>query len=43
MEETTKDKIIKEIVEVKRNHLFILAIYHLRTTPSTEKAYKDIL
>jgi len=32
-----------EIVEVKRNHLSILAIYYLRTTLLIERAYKDIL
>jgi hypothetical protein len=38
-----KDKTIEETVEVKHNYLFILAIYHLQTTLSTERAYKDIL
>ena len=38
-----KDKIIEEIVEVKRNYLSILAIYYLRIIPLIERAYKDIL
>jgi hypothetical protein len=32
-----------ETVEVKRNHLSILATHHLQTTPLIERAYKDIL
>jgi hypothetical protein len=42
-EYTTKDKTMEKTVEVKRNHLFILAMYYLQTTLSTERAYKDIL
>jgi len=38
-----KDKTTKETVEVKRNYLSILAMHYSRTTPLTEKAYKDIL
>jgi len=38
-----KDETTEEIVEVKRNHLSILAMHYLRTTPSTERACKDIL
>ena len=38
-----KDETIEETVEIKRNHLSILAMYYLRTTPLTEKACKDIL
>jgi hypothetical protein len=39
----TKDKTIEEMVEVKHNHLSILAMHYLQTTLSTERAYKDIL
>jgi len=39
----TKDKTIEETVEVKRNHLSIPAMHHSRTTPSIERARKDIL
>jgi len=42
-EYATKDKTTEETVEVKRNHLSVLVIYHSRTTPSTERACKDIL
>jgi hypothetical protein len=42
-EYATKDEITEKTVEVKRNHLFILAIHHLQTTLSTERACKDIL
>ena len=38
-----QDKTIERIVEVKYNYLFMLVIYYLRTTPLTERAYKDIL
>ena len=42
-----KEYVIKvetmEMVEVKRNYLSVLAMYYLRTTPSTERARKDIL
>jgi hypothetical protein len=38
-----KDKITVETVEVKRNHLSILATHYLRTTLLIERAYKDIL
>jgi len=33
----------EKTVEVKRNYLSILATHYLRTTPSTERARKDIL
>jgi len=39
----TKDKTTEETVEVKRNYLSMLVIYYSRTTPSTERACKDIL
>jgi hypothetical protein len=39
----TKDKTTEEIVEVKHNHLFILAMHYLQTTLLTERACKDIL
>ena len=42
-EYATKDKIIEETVEVKRNYLSVLVIYYLRITPLIERAYKDIL
>jgi hypothetical protein len=42
-EYATKDEIIVETVEVKRNYLSILAMYYLRTTLLIERAYKDIL
>ena len=42
-EYATKDKIIEETVDVKRNYLSMLAIYYLRTTLLIERAYKDIL
>jgi len=32
-----------ETVEVKRNHLSVPAMHRSRTTPSTERARKDIL
>jgi len=38
-----KDKITEETVEVKRNHLSMLAMYYSRTTPLTKRACKDIL
>jgi len=38
-----KDKTTEETVEVKRNYLSILAMHYLRTTPLTERAYKDTL
>jgi len=42
-EYATKDKTMEETVEVKRNHLSILAMHYSRTTPLTERARKDIL
>jgi len=42
-EYATKDETTEETVEVKRNYLSILAMYYLRTTLLTERAYKDIL
>jgi len=42
-EYATKDETIEETVEVKRNYLSMPAIYYSRTTPLTERAYKDIL
>jgi len=42
-EYATKDKIIEEIVEVKRNYLSMPVMHYLRTTPSIERACKDIL
>jgi hypothetical protein len=33
----------EETVEVKHNYLSILAMHHLQTTLSTERAYKDTL
>jgi hypothetical protein len=42
-EYATKDKTIKEIVEVKCNHLSILVMHYLQTTLLTERAYKDTL
>ena len=38
-----KDEIIVETVEVKRNHLSMLATYYLQTTLLIERAYKDTL
>ena len=38
-----KDKIIEETVEVKRNYLSVLVMHYSQTTPSTERARKDIL
>jgi hypothetical protein len=38
-----KDEIMVETVEVKRNYSSMPATYYLRTTPSIERAYKDIL
>jgi len=38
-----KDKITEETVEVKRNHLSMLATHYLRTTLLIERAYKDTL
>ena len=38
-----KDETTVETVEVKRNHLSILATHYLRTTLSIERACKDIL
>jgi hypothetical protein len=34
---------MEEIVEVKHNYLFILAMHYLWTTLSTERAHKDTL
>jgi hypothetical protein len=42
-EYTTKDKTMEKIVEIKRNHLSVLAMHHSQTTPSTERAHKDTL
>ena len=42
-EYVTKDETTVETVEVKRNYLSMPAIHYLRTTPSTERARKDIL
>ena len=42
-EHIIKDKIIEEMVEVKRNYLSMPAIYYLQITPLIERAYKDIL
>ena len=38
-----KDEMMVETVEVKRNYLSMPATYYLRTTPSTERTYKNIL
>ena len=38
-----KDEIMVETVEVKRNHLSVLATHYSRITPLTERACKDIL
>jgi hypothetical protein len=38
-----KDEIIVETVEVKRNHLSILATHYLRITLLIERARKDTL
>jgi hypothetical protein len=47
VEGKTKKYVIKdettETVEVKRNHLSILATHYSRTTPLIERAYKDTL
>jgi len=42
-EYATKDETTEETVEVKRNHLSVLATYYLRTTLLIKRAYKDIL
>jgi len=42
-EYATKDETTEEAVEVKRNHLSVPAMHHLRTIPSTEGARKDTL
>jgi len=42
-EYATKDETTEEMVEVKRNHLSMPAMHHLRTTLLTERAYKDTL
>jgi hypothetical protein len=42
-EYTTKDKTMEKTVEVKHNHLSILAMHHLQITLLTERAHKDIL
>jgi len=42
-EYATKDETMEETVEVKRNHLSMPAMYHSQTTPSIERACKDIL
>jgi hypothetical protein len=39
----TKNKTTEKTVEVKHNHLSILVMHYLQTTPSTERAHKDIL
>ena len=38
-----KDETIVETVEVKRNHLSVLATHYSRITPLIERARKDIL
>jgi len=38
-----KDKTTEEMVEVKCNHLSVLAMHHSRTTLLIERACKDIL
>ena len=38
-----KDKMTVEMVEVKRNHLSMLATYYLQITPLIERAYKNTL
>jgi len=38
-----KDETTEETVEVKCNYLSMLAMHYSRTTPSTERAYKDTL
>jgi hypothetical protein len=38
-----KDKITKEMVEVKRNYLSMLATHYLQITLLIERAYKNIL
>ncbi len=42
-EYATKDETIEKTVEMKHNHLFMPAMHHLQTIPSTERAYKDTL
>ena len=42
-EYATKDETIEEMVKVKRNYLSIPVMHYSRTTPSTERARKDIL
>jgi hypothetical protein len=42
-EYATKDEIIEETVEVKRNYLSVPATYYSRITLLIERAYKDIL
>ncbi len=42
-EYATKDKMTEEIVEVKRNYLFVPAIHYLQIIPLIERACKDIL
>jgi len=42
-EYATKDETTEETVEVKRNHLSMPAMHYSRTTPSIERARKDIL
>ena len=42
-EYATKDETMVETVEVKRNYLSVPVTYYSRTTPSIERAYKDIL
>ena len=42
-EYATKDKIMGETVEVKRNYLSMLVMHYLQITPLIERAYKDIL
>jgi len=42
-EYATKDETIEETVEVKRNYLSVPAMHYSRTTPSIERACKDIL
>ena len=40
-EYATKDETIEETVGIKYNYLYMLVMHYLRTTSSTEKAYKN--
>jgi len=42
-EYATKNETTEETVEVKRNYLSVLVMHYSQTTPSTERARKDIL